>query len=266
MAGREPSLRSSAQMRRMGLPFDGERAEGRGAHVEFVIEVSVGVAPGGVVDGGAFRQFAGDAEDDGIAVAGIDLGAEDSGDGSAIGGVNREAAEAADGDEFAIHFGEENADDVAFEFGVRGTRAALVRAELLEIGVHIVRDLIGETKGETFEVGGSDVDRVVEGEIDGGDHADFGNSGLELALGFLDRVPFGLIGEAYVAADLDVVKRQIGLKEILTEAGDEFFKLLGEGGDDFGVGLRLALIPENATNAAAGGEESAIGGAVKRVA
>ena len=57
-----------------------------------------------------------------------------------------------------------------------------------------------------------------------------------------------------------------GLEEILAEAGYEFFEFIGEGGDDFGVGLRLTLIPENATNAAAGGEEAAIGGAVKRVA
>ena len=101
-------------MRRMGLPFDRERAEGRGAHIEFVIEVGVGVATGGVVDGGAIRQFSGDAEDDGIAVAGIDLGAEYGGEGHAIGGMNREAAEAADGDELAVYFGEENPNYVAF--------------------------------------------------------------------------------------------------------------------------------------------------------
>ena len=32
----------------MGLPFEGERTEGRGAHVEFVIEVGGGVAADGV--------------------------------------------------------------------------------------------------------------------------------------------------------------------------------------------------------------------------
>ena len=253
-------------MRRMGLPFDGERAEGRGAHVEFVMEVGVGVATGGGVDGGAIRQFSGDAEDDGIAVAGIDLGAEYGGDGSAIGGMNGESAEASDGDEFSIDLGEENADYAAIEFGVCGTGAALVGAELLEFGMHIVGDLIGEAQGEALVIGGADVDRVVEGKIDGGDHADFRNAGFEFALGFLNGVPFGLIGVVDVAADLDVVKRQVGLEKILAEGGNEFFEFIGEGGDDFGVGFRLALIPENTADAGAGSEEAAIGGAVKRIA
>ncbi len=250
----------------MGLPFDGERTEGRGAHVEFVIEVGVGVAAGGVMHGGAGGEGAADGEENGVAIAGIDLRAEDGGDGFAIGGVDGEAAETALGDQFPIYFGEENADDSAFEFGVGGARAALIRTELFEFRVHVVGDEIGQAEGETLVILRADVDAVVEAEIDGGDHADFGDAGFEFALGFLDHVPFGLIGVADVAADLDVVEGQVGLEEVLTEGGDQFFKLFGEGSDDLGVGVGFALIPKDAADAGTGGEEAAVGGAVERVA
>ena len=250
----------------MGLPFDGERAEGRGAHVEFVIEIGVRIATGGVMNSGAFGKFTGDAEDDGIPVAGIDLGAEDGGDGSALGIVNGEAAETAGGNKFAVDFGEQDPDDVAFEFGVCGAGTAFIGAEFFEVRVEIVGNLVGEAEGEAFVIRGTDVDAVVERKIDGGNHSDFRNSGFEFALDFLDGVPFGLIRVIDMAADLHVVKRQIGLEEILAEGGDEFFELFGESGDGFGAGVGLTLIPENAADTAAGGEEAAIGSAVEGVA
>lgn len=250
----------------MGLPFDGERAEGRGAHVEFVIEIGVRIAADGVMNSGTIGEFTGDAEDDGIPVAGIDLGAEDGGDGSALGIVNGEAAETAAGDEFAVDFGEQDADDVAFEFGVCGAGAAFVGAEVFEVRVEIVGNLVGQAEGEAFVIRGTDVDGVVERKIDGGNHADFRNSGFEFALDFLDGVPFGLIGVVDMATDLHVVKRQIGLEEILAKGGDEFFEFFGESGEGFGAGVGLTLVPENAADTAAGGEEAAIGSAVEGVA
>ena len=250
----------------MGLPFDGKRTEGRGAHVEFVIEIGVGVAAGGVVDSGAGGEGAADGEENGVAIAGIDLRAEDGGDGLAIGGVDGEATEAALGDQFPVYFGEEDADDGAFELGVRRAGATLVRAELFDFRVHVVGDEIGQAESEALVILGTDVDAVVETEIDGGHHADFGDAGFEFALGFLDHVPFGLIGVADVAADLDVIERQIGLEEILAEGGDQFFEFFREGGDYLWIGVGFALIPEDAADAGASGEEAAVGGAVEGVA
>ena len=113
---------------------------------------------------------------------------------------------------------------------------------------------------------GADVDAVIETEIDGGNHADFGDAGFEFALGFLDHVPFGLILVVHVAADLDVVEGQIGLEEILAEGGNQLLEFFGESGDHFRIGFGFALIPEDAADAGAGGEEAAVGGAVEGIA
>jgi hypothetical protein len=56
-------------------------------------------------------------------------------------------------------------------------------------------------------------------------------------LRFLDGVPLGLVLVIDVAAELDVVEGKVGVEEVGTEGGDELFKLFGEGGNGFRIGV-----------------------------
>ena len=84
-------------------------------------------------------------------------------------------------------------------------------------------------------------------------------------LTLLHGIPFLLIRERDVPADLDVIEGKLGLLEILTECGNEFGKLVRKCRDYLWVRVGLALVPKDAAYAAAGGENPPVCGTVQRV-
>lgn len=205
-------------------------------------------------------------EADGAGLGGVDGGFVDERDFSAVGGVDGESGDAAWSGEAAVDAVEADGDDAAAVESADGMGSGFEGAAAAEGRIKIVAGAAGQAHAEAFEIRGADVDAVVEGEIDGGDHTGVGDIGFRQALRFLNVVPLGDVGRTDVAADLDVVEGEIGIAEVGAEGGDE----LHEAGFEIRSGARISvgfsLVPEDAFDVAAGGTEAAEHGAVEALA
>ncbi len=89
----------------------------------------------------------------------------------------------------------------------------------------------GQAHAEPFLVPGGDVNAVIEGEADGGDHTGIGDLGFGEALSsLLYLVPLGDVGGADVAADLDVVEGHVGVGEVAADGLDQLEEAGFKGG------------------------------------
>ncbi len=202
----------------------------------------------------------------GAGFGGVDGGFVDEGNFGAVGGVDGEAGYTARGGEAAVNAVEADGDDAAAVEGADGMGTWLKGAAASEGGIEIVTGAAGQTHAETLQILSADVDAVVEGEVDGGDHAGVGDIRFRKTLGFLDLVPLSDVGRTHVAADLDIVEGEIGVAKVAPDSRDKLHEAGFEVRGGAGVGIGFALIPEDAFDVATGGAEAAEHGAVEALA
>ena len=114
------------------------------------------------------------------------------------------------------------------------------------------------TNRQAFQILGAYVDSIIKLQIHRRYHTQVRKVGFSTQLGQLHVVPCGKIGLVDVAADLNVIKRQVGPVEIRPHGFDERFKLLKKERSRRGIRIGFALVPKHALHLTAGGLNAAI--------
>jgi hypothetical protein len=139
-----------------------ERTENEGCHVRLVPKIAVRIFPESVVQNGTIRQFAACMQQDRSAVARVDIRSIDE--------RNRFACRRMDGKSTDPSVSSKRSGDVlkfhADNSEIRGRQLKLCRHDSRTLG--LTRGDVGHASPQAFQSLGSDVDAIVERQIDPG--------------------------------------------------------------------------------------------------